>query len=381
MQSPSIPAGACEPTRINEGFRVCVVVAPPTAERPTGPAPGTAAYQIEQCLKAVQQLVQQLPDISKMDPNSAFTAVCNFLVAVRKYFAATAVTHCQALDDLNQIVVPQPPTGNGSYIGQLEALLKQIAELIFIAALDCFCMALIPPCPPDPCDDRLYLAQVTVKSGKIVDICHYQCRKQLVTLHVLYYWLSLIGFDRFLRLLILGLERICCKEFNLEGFPFLSGRAAYQKENLSASGLTDPSMANGVLATILSQHLGAALVNAAAPQARAVNLQQLTGQSTDIVNRTLLTQGFTAAQLKLQPVDADPSWTDEAVAAAAQLAPAAVSAGQPLTVYTKGNLVVGFDVTDPTQTRLDAMQAQLDRIDKQFQSMAGRTSKATPPRK
>lgn len=34
MQSPAVPAGACEPTRINEGFRLCVVPAPPSEETP-----------------------------------------------------------------------------------------------------------------------------------------------------------------------------------------------------------------------------------------------------------------------------------------------------------------------------------------------------------
>jgi hypothetical protein len=386
---PSSTTGpaSCEPTRIIEGFQFGIVAAPLTEEVPRGPVPGTAAYQMEQCLFSLDQLIQQMPkDFANLSAQAAYTAVCNFLSAVKRYFAGIAITHCQALDQLATIRITQPTQGDNSsgYTQQLQSELKQIVEVVIIAALDCFCMSLIPSCPADPCDNCLCLACVTVKDGKVIDICHFGCRHQLVTFPVLYSWISLLGFDRILRALVRGIESICCHEFQFASeVSFYTGRVAYQKENLTTAGLTNPAMVNRLLSTFLGQNLGSTLLNAAAPQAQAVNLRTFVGQPVELVRGTLMSQGFTAPQITTQAVDGDPSWTAEAVAASADFAPAAVSASTPLTMYTQGNLVVGFDVTDPTESKLQTLQAQVALLQKQVQGMqASHTpTHATPPAK
>jgi hypothetical protein len=122
-QSPSVPAGACEPTRINEGYRVCVVPAPRTTETPRGSFTGVAAgavagsvaSQIEQCILALEKLLLQAPHLGPNNPNPitdpplAYSAVCNYLATVQNYFASTFVTRCLILDDLSQIFVPGLP--------------------------------------------------------------------------------------------------------------------------------------------------------------------------------------------------------------------------------------------------------------------------------
>src|SRR5882762_8707720 len=119
-QSSSVPAGACEPTRINEGFRLCVVPAPTSEEIPKGSLPGTAAYQIEQCIQGIRRLIQQAPPVGSnipngiTDPNVAYTAVCNYLATVKNYFASASVEHCLILDNLSQILVPSPPSPSTS---------------------------------------------------------------------------------------------------------------------------------------------------------------------------------------------------------------------------------------------------------------------------
>jgi len=55
------------------------------------------------------------------------------------------------------------------------------------------------------------------RDGKIIEICHFGCRQQVVTFHTLYYWLSLFGFDRILLLLKRYLELICCGERDIRG--------------------------------------------------------------------------------------------------------------------------------------------------------------------
>ena len=50
--------GSCEPTRIVEGFKICVVPAPNPDTKENQPEPGTIDYQIELCLASLQQVLR-----------------------------------------------------------------------------------------------------------------------------------------------------------------------------------------------------------------------------------------------------------------------------------------------------------------------------------
>jgi hypothetical protein len=69
------------------------------------------------------------------------------------------------------------------------------------------CIKLQPPCPPDPCDDRIIIACVTVRDGKVVDVCNFSCRKRAGSFTARDYWLSLTGIKP---LVLMLLERLCC---------------------------------------------------------------------------------------------------------------------------------------------------------------------------
>lgn len=84
-------------------------------------------------------------------------------------------------------------------------------ELLVQYVIDCFCQALLPPCPPDPQDDRLVLACLTVKNGKIIDICNFSCRHYAGSFPAVNYWLSLVPV---IPLITDALARFCC-DFNL----------------------------------------------------------------------------------------------------------------------------------------------------------------------
>jgi hypothetical protein len=375
--STAVPTGACEPTRINEGFRLCVVPAAQTEEIPKGSLPGTAAYQIEQCIQAIEQLIQQAPDVSNMSPQVAFAAVCNYLLAVKRYFAGAGVTHCQILDELSQIIVPPPPKDTTNYVAlQLAPIVTDLKELVSSSALDCVCMALIPPCPPDPCDDRLCLACVTVQGGKIIDICHFGCRHQLVTFRTLYYWLSIIKFDQALAALKRFLELICCGERNIRGNIFSANQSL--KENFTTAGFTSPAMVNQVMSTFVSQKLGASIVNTVAPNARTVDLRPLVGSNTEIVNRSLESYNISPQNITTTAVDADPAWTDDAVAAGSRFTPAAFSIADNLTVFTKGKMVVGFDITDPVAVLKNQVK-QLQQQVNQLTAAGGKSTRESNP--
>jgi hypothetical protein len=378
--SPSIPAGACEPTRINEGFRLCVVPAPANQETPKGALPGTAAYQIEQCILAVQRLLLQAPQLDPNNPNAitnpqlAYTAVCNYLATVKNHFANTSVTHCLILDELSQIPVPPPPQDTSGYIAQqLVPVVSQLQLIVVNSALDCICMALIPPCPPDPCDDRLCLACVTVQDGQIIDICHFGCRHQVVTFQTLYYWLSIVGFDKILLLVKRFLELICCGDRAIRG-AFL-GANLYQRESLTSAGFTNPAMVNQLLSMFAAQKLGSTFVNAVAPNSQAVDLRPLVGLNTELAYRSLATYNIDPQNVTATAVDSDPAWTDDAIAAGAQFTPAAFSPSDNLTMFTKGKLVVGFDVTDP----VSVLKTQVQQLQDQVNQLTGARGSASPP--
>ena len=125
-------------------------------------------------------------------------------------------------------------------------------------------------------------------------------------------------------------------------------------------------MVNRMMAQTLSQKMGATLVNAASPTSQAVDLRPLIGQNLETMDASV-TKRYNMQNVTIKDVSNDPSWTDEAIAASAQFAPAAFSLTQPLTVFVTGEqkTIVGFDTTDPIQVlqqQLAHVQAQLDSI-------------------
>ena len=365
--SAQTPAAAsttpgCEPTRILEGFRLGVCPAPPEttseADAYAAPAPGTASYQAYTCIQTVRKLILQKPDLSNLSNAAAYAAACNYLTTIRKVLASRSFTNCQAINDLEQEQIPKP--GNDGYVGILQGIIDQTVQLLTQIVLDCFCLALLPTCPPDPCINCLVLACVTVQSGKIIDICHFGGgRRQVVSFPSLFYWLGLFGFDKTLGVLIDYLEGVCCGRGQRDRL-FLSGFA--QADNLSTAGFSNPAMVNRLFSSVLSQNLGATIVNSAAPNARTLDLRPLVGLTPDEVMRTIKSNEITA-----NVVDVGPAWTDTSTALGQQFAPAAFPANQPLTIFTSGKLVVGFEPTSPT----DSLKLQIADLQKQVTALQG----------
>ena len=87
------PVTACEPTRINEGFKLCVIPAPEETES-DAPKPGTMDYQIALCLDSLAKLQAGAPNLA-VSPAAAYQVLCKFLSAVRDALSNSYVTHCQ----------------------------------------------------------------------------------------------------------------------------------------------------------------------------------------------------------------------------------------------------------------------------------------------
>jgi hypothetical protein len=395
--SSSSATAACQPTRIIEGFQfgVCAL---PTAT--TGFAPGTFFYQIEQCATSLIQLAEQAPSLqgppdqsgnpTQLPAQQQYQLVTNYLYTVQQYFAqAQVLTNCQALSKLENYTVPQPNQANPPDYAAIEV---EILAFIVKAIFECVCLALLPQCPPNPCDNRVGLACVTVQNGAIQSICHFECRQQLIGYTALQYWLGPI-FSAIGTIVSDALERYCCGVTNLKDIArYVPLADAFSTDNFTTQGFTNPAMLNRTISTFVSQKMGATLVNTVNPNLNAIDLRPYLGQSVNTLQtaldtklratlagkaqasanskaQTQISTSPNSNQLDVRCVDDDPSWDLAATSAASQFAPSAVTLGQQLTVYAKGKVdggsIVGIEVTDPTR----ALQLQVQQLSGQLTDM------------
>ncbi|MFZ0321978.1 MAG: hypothetical protein WAL56_22825 [Candidatus Sulfotelmatobacter sp.] len=363
----TVPTGACEPTRIVEGFQLGIV-APPQTTDTRNPQPGTFEYQFENCKAGLTKLALMAPTINaNSDPNQAYQAVCSYLTLVNQYFAQNEfVTHCSLLDTLNTIAQSLVPPASDGAMTSYQAALTSLGPLLFQAAKDCLCTALLPACPPNPCDNRLILACVTVLNGTITDICPFEGRQQLIGYTALNYWLGSV-FSALGSLIDARLEAECCGQKDPYFDQTVPSELAYDRTNVTTNVVSNPASFNRIFTSFLSQQMGASLLNIVSPQMRAVDLRSLAGTSSLDAQQSLIRQGF--SNVTVQKIDSDPSWDTVAITAASQFIPTAVSSGQPLTVYTKGDAVVGIEVTDPTTVLQNSVQAQVADLQTQITNL------------
>ena len=373
--SSNPPVGACEATRILEGFQLGVIPAPPQptqkgdrkpsslAECLEGVAqPGTFQYQFCQCLVTLLQLIAQKP--TPQSPyQKAYQSVMSYLATVQNALSSSFVTHCRIEETLAAIGGRIPaPTDPKADLGVLNAALTEISDLITRSLLDCLCTSLIPPCSPAPCDNRLILACVTVQNGRIQDICHFGGRRQVVTFPTLYYWLSLLGFDNYLEEIVTLLQNLCCSDPDVRKAVFATAPEMQTRDVVTGAGASNAGMAPRMVMDFIKQKLGASAVNAINPANQTVDLRPYVGTTlpnfTDraFVNTSGPDSALSSSVITRKDVTNDPAWSDEAVAASARFTPSAFVPGRPLTVYFKGNLIVGFDETNPAD-QIASLQA------------------------
>jgi hypothetical protein len=141
-------------------------------------------------------------------------------------------------------------------------------------------------------------------------------------------------------------------------------RFAYVKEPVTTAGITSGLDFNRIASHYIAQSMGADLLNAMAPGTNAVDLSSLVNTPVEKVKAALDKQGFKT--VTPQKVDDDPSWSAAAASASADFAPSAVTADQPLIMYTMGDQAVGFDVMDPTTAKLQDLQNQITALQNQL---------------
>jgi hypothetical protein len=226
--STTTTMGACEPTRIVEGFRLDVCEGPVGLCRtPTEVLQGSLLWEILECVRGLWEFGKRRVPKSSYQPllGAVFareaTATPNELYETYSYTRQALYEYagrqprCNIAEKLDQIVLQTPPNEeDASYGRQAQVALQSLLAVVWEYVIDCVCQKLLPTCPPDPCDDRLTLACLTVLDGKIVGVCNYSCRTYAGSWPTFSRWLSLVPV---LPLLNVLLEYVCCLDWFRSG--------------------------------------------------------------------------------------------------------------------------------------------------------------------
>lgn len=219
--------GACEPTRIVEGFRLDVCEGEfGLCHTPLEALQGTLLWDIVGCFfKFFTFLQRRVPKRSfdpiiaavfkrelSGDPQELFESYCYLRQALYELDARDPLkVRCDLKAKLDRIVLQSPPTEeNDTYSNQAQVALLDLVAVTWQYFIDCVCQQLLPKCPPDPLDDRLILACLTIVDGKITNICNFGCRRHAGAWPTIYHWLSIVPVLPLLGVLI---EYLCCMEW------------------------------------------------------------------------------------------------------------------------------------------------------------------------
>ena len=242
--STSSQPADCEPSRTYEmyEFGVC---------RPAGDChdlgerlDGTFPAKVLACIKEIQPIVSRrmtgsmqksaghllLGNAAGVRGDSARTVVCtlysNVVELYRKDPLRTQCVLPAQLDDID--CSPQGTEETETHYQQrLVTGLQTLVILVLAYLRDCVCYNILPPCPDAPCDDRVVLACMTVKNGRVASICNLDCRRYAGSFVTREYWLPIGPVLSWLA----GLA--CC-------FPLLNLRPRLGDRSFVSTFATDP---------------------------------------------------------------------------------------------------------------------------------------------
>ena len=291
----------CEPTRIYEQFRIDLVPSEvscgcsATLEDRAAPLlqclfSDTLLWELLTCLNRLTQIVgtwvkasdwQVLWPLLSGSPSQRVTvdqlhdACCNLRQAVVTLYGSDPLqVRCAVPATLAGLTCPPAAGDLADYQKQVEPVVKQLFGLLVAYGVDCACSAIMPRCAPDPSDDRLILACLTVDttSQQVVHVCNFHGRRFAGAFPSVSHWLSAVPVIPALKYLV---EKACCS-----GDPFRDAGAllAYIRPDVrersavlgQAAGL--PAAIESFLARLLTESWGSLIADAAgrAPAAQPV---------------------------------------------------------------------------------------------------------------
>jgi hypothetical protein len=372
-------ATACQPTRVIEGYQLGIVPDSGTGLTSESLLQGTLLGNILGCLTtllnlgskfnaATTQVIsaafgKSLPQ-SDISNNDAYLACCQFRqYAIDLFTDSTFATRCTALKTFDALPCPQPPNreqqlflregSDSEYLQTVQDTIDATLLMLFEYFRECVCHSLLPSCPPDPGDDRLILACVTIKDGKITEICNFGCRQFAGSFPSFFYWLSLIPLVPLLKNLI---DDICCSPaFLARNSPLVNNLAKLDPAGLLQSAITDGNFA---LPRMLVDRLGDIIQRFSLQGAvgsiptNSLNLATLRGMSTENAESALKQFGI-SAQIQQVNSRGDIPLVPPAVNSLADLAPFA-QRGDHAILYVSGGNVMEVQRSAPTQANNQA---------------------------
>ena len=217
--------GICEPSRVREGFKLGVIQDCGEECPPPGDAlKATFIGRVLCCVTVIRELLGSEMSKTERDligaqvfggelnfehltAQSVYEALCRLRQKVRKVLEDERLPkHCTRLRELDQMVIlkPGPDEVNDVYVNKVGDHFRTLVALVVDHIRNCICDALLPPCPTDPCDDRIILGCVEIREGELIDVCAISKRRYAGSFPALSYWLSVGPAIGWL------LCRICC---------------------------------------------------------------------------------------------------------------------------------------------------------------------------
>jgi len=379
--SNTAPLGACEPTRILEGYVLGVVEEPnDQCLDLTKMLWDTLLGRIVNCLRSLgDYIAKRLPNSNLevlfaaaagklSDQTSALTVfeLCCRLrqIVIDLYTDNPFAVHCQSLRVLDKIRCTPPPKDDPNEI-DVSALvtLENLLTLLFQYFLECVCHNLLPPCPANPCDDRLILACVTIRDGKIVSICNISCRQFAGTFPSLYYWMSVVPIVPCLRALI---QWMCCNDGLVRAQSPVVNEVVDFLSKIDPNGGLRRAIFEGrfLLGRMYESGLGEAIGRltlgniANAIPVGSLNIATLNGLSAnDAVT--------TCERAKVTPVKRDVRSVDEVPILATLMQVPFAASGDGVTLYLSGDKVVGavkMGNAEVLQEQVRALRSEVESL-------------------
>lgn len=189
----------CQPTIVCETyyFEICKVQNRLDTKTPVG----ALAQRFLNCLTALQGLVYDPPEGD--DQQAILNWCCDIRNNLLDFFADNPGYSCS---------IPSKLALMCQSGADVQTIKTQVAFLLAQYIKDCFCAALLPPCPCPVEDASVPLAAITVSKAngvcRIVSICNLEVRKFATTFPNLAYWLSVFPFASDIKKALAG---VCCK--------------------------------------------------------------------------------------------------------------------------------------------------------------------------
>lgn len=393
VATSSMPRGAqtCEPQRIIEGFELGVVCLTPDTGKGDSGNPlvqnildtlnklgiHLPLEAVMECVTTLMGFAQEMIAImNSVQGDTAFTdrfqiatRFCRLLENIRKHLMQETLTKCDLIAQLNAIICPSAPNSDNdfdTFINRMQVGLIDTFELLINMAINCLCYEVLPKCPTDVCEDRLMLACVTVRDGRVIRVCH-EPRTYVLTAH-----------NAVSAVLSVLLRDLCCQVFELPNLgDNLNENFRNPTRAASYMGTAYKSPVAGVAVNMM-RNVGIGEMFASQPQTymAAERVERRARPSIDPRGVTGLNIDTAREQLSGVETNVERADWSPAEAFLRNLSAPDVRADQPVKLYVdKENRVVGMSQaagSERLQQELDQANARITRLEEQIAALLNR---------